>query len=79
MNWSMNNFCGGSPIDVVANSHPSKSVGATVTLEQSGGGLSFHHSMQPRQARELAEILLKAANEAERLESERVREVEHTA
>lgn len=58
---SVNNFCGGSPMDVRASMH--KTCGPVVSICQNSGGCSFQHSMRPKQAREMAAALIAGAEE----------------
>ena len=59
----VNNFCDGSPIDIDGSS--SRDFGALVSIRQDQGAMHFQHSMRSDQAREMAEKLLLAADEAE--------------
>lgn len=69
----MNNFCDGSPITIDGHDH--EEFGALVSIMQSRGSMSFQHSMRPAQVRELAALLLVAADEAEAAEAARKRQI----
>ena len=56
----INNFCGTCPIKISAHNHPQ--IGNLVSITQDVGALSFHHSMTPEQAREMASALLAMAD-----------------
>lgn len=56
----INNFAGGAPIEVHASVHPE--IGRLVTIKQRNGALSFHHSLTPAQAKEMAADLVALAN-----------------
>jgi hypothetical protein len=60
MKKSINNFCGGAPISIESNVHPE--IGPLVSIIQRSGALSFHHSLTPDGAREMAEALMEVAN-----------------
>ncbi len=67
------NFCDGSPIEVQGYSHPEKSIGAIVSIQQRVKSMSFQHDMTPEQARDMAKALLEAADAAEQEEAARNR------
>ena len=60
MKTLINNFAGGAPVEVSANTHPE--IGPLVTIVQSMGAMRFQHSMKPEQAREMASALLAMAD-----------------
>ena len=60
MKTLINNFAGGSPIELSANVHPE--IGPLVAIVQSMGAMRFQHSMTPQQARDMAAALVALAN-----------------
>jgi len=60
MKTLINNFTGGAPIEINANVHPD--IGPLVSIVQRMAALSFQHSMTPKQARDMAAMLLVLAN-----------------
>lgn len=68
MKTEINNMWGSRPIEV--NTPQPDSVakfGPHVDLTQRGGSMYFQHSMTSKQARDLAEALIAAADEADEL------------
>lgn len=65
----INNFVNASPLELVAQTHPSFQCGPIIHIKQDCGSLYFQHSLTLTQAREMAAALVELADSFEEVAS----------